>query len=60
MSYLNAEQQDHMASLATTPPERRSWCGWGYAGDKWCCGDPKCPGRLEGKTLADRLRMVQP
>lgn len=56
---LNDEQRDHMRALASTPPERVSWCGWGYAGDKWCCGDPNCVGKT-GKTLADRQAAQAP
>lgn len=55
MSSLNREQQDHMRALSVTPPERVSWCGWGYVGDKWCCGDPGCPGKSDASlSLAIR------
>ena len=57
---FNEDQRDHMRSLAATPPERLSWCGWGSAGDPWCCGDPDCMGKKEGKTLADKMKVWCP
>lgn len=54
---FNNEQLDYMRSLAKIPPEKLSWCGWGRAGDPFCCGNPDCIGKKEGKTLADKMKV---
>ena len=51
---FNDEQLAHMRALAALPDEQVSWCGWGRAGDPYCCANASCPGKTEGKTLADK------
>ncbi len=48
MSYFNADQLDHMTSLAAIPHESKCWCGWVPLGQ---C--PHCPTDV---TTADKLR----
>lgn len=60
MSYFNDDQLDYMRSLEKIPPEKLSWCGWGRAGDPWCCMNPDCIGKKEGKTLADKMKVWCP
>jgi len=47
MSYFNADQEAHMRSLASIPPEQRCWCGWSLMGQCWKC--------KTDRTCADKI-----
>lgn len=57
---FNDDQLDHMRAIGRLPPEQVSWCGWGRAGDRWCCANPECEGKTQGKTLADKMKVWCP
>ena len=57
---FNDDQLDHMRSIAAMPEDQVSWCGWGRAGDPWCCMAADCEGKTKGKTLADRRKVECP
>ena len=60
---FNDDQLDHMRSIAKLPDEQVSWCGWGTVADAkrgWCCANPTCLGKTEGKTAADKKRVWCP
>lgn len=60
---FNDEQLDHMRSIDRLPDEEVSWCGWGSmraAREGDCCCDPACPGKTEGKTRADKIKVWCP